>query len=104
LISYPRDTAEHLGNQNDVALLASADGLRQEARAVIASMLERCPEGCTAYVVEVPAPVNAPLRAALAEQAAMEPAGSLGRYRQTGTGLPLEVLAFRIRPAASGSP
>ncbi len=101
LLSFPRGTAAHLGNQNDAALLSDPEALRAEARAVVADLAAHCPAGCRAFVVHVPAPVNVPLLQELRGREGVVAQGSLGRYRQTGTGLPLDVLTFQVRPGTA---
>jgi mannosyltransferase len=96
LHSYPAYTAEHLGGQDDRALLGDRDRLREEANAAL-DRIRRARWGRgRLYVVRVVAEVNEPLKATLAEREDFKLVKSFGPFKQGGTIQTVWVDIYRV--------
>lgn len=96
LLSFPPETANHLGYQNDGALLAQPEALHREAQEMINKLhAELGPTG-RFLVVMVTAPVNKPLMAALNNTKELKRARNPEEFRQSVTGLTIVVLQYQF--------
>ncbi len=98
LISYPRDTARHLGAQNDARLLVDAKGLDRELEEVLAEARARTAAGGRLFVVRVHTPINVLLEPRrLTSRAELAPLKALGSFVQSGPALPVSLELYRFR-------
>lgn len=96
ILSYPRDTAHHLGNQDDEDLLTNPRHLADEAQAVLAEMTRLCAQGDEFILIAVRTRVNAELYKMISERFGPEPVRILGSVSQSMLNLPISVLVFRV--------
>jgi hypothetical protein len=99
-VSYPRETADHLGSQNDARLLADPRALVAEADAVLAEARALAAPDGRVFLVRVRARVNGPLEDAAVQRHGFERIEALGNFSQVGTSETSEVLLYRPRAAA----
>ncbi len=95
--SYPGDTADHLGGQDDAGLLARREILEREADRVISMLRRRSLGQHLVYLVKVESEVNAILWKRLQSDPDLALVGSLGRYHQAGLPYEMTVWTFRSR-------
>jgi mannosyltransferase len=106
LVSYPRDTAEHLGNQNNIELrTARRDYLVAEARAVVDDVVARAGTGGTFLVLAATTQVNHELRQCLEDRIKKKEltAETIGDYQQSLVRDPVKLLRLTV-VASSGDP
>ncbi|MBI3848319.1 MAG: glycosyltransferase family 39 protein [Planctomycetes bacterium] len=108
IVSFPRATGEHLGNQDDRALLARPDALREEADRVVEDVKRASGPDGTFLLVTTQKPVNVPLLErlrALGKESTIRFIGDVGSYRQSLVGTPVRVLHYRFAkpPDATGA-
>jgi len=96
LYSFPRPTAGHLGYQHDAALLADPAGLYAEADTVLDDLRQRVGPNGSFTVVLALLEVNGALMAALERAADLQLQERPAQFRQTVTGVPVNVLRFRV--------
>ena len=97
-VSFPRDTARHLGSQNDARLLADRGALAREAAAVVARARALAAGGGRIFVVRSLAAVNAPLSdRALEVRFGLARVADLGAYAQEGVNAVAQLHVFRDR-------
>ena len=82
--SYPRDTARHLGNLDDFALLKNPGKLQNEVRIVKQEILAECGPHSRCFVVLAHRPVNKFLSKALRKPGWSTTLEVIGEYRQAG--------------------
>lgn len=104
-ISYPRDTAAHLGSQNDARLLSRPKALAREARAVALEARSLIGSEGRLFLIRVPTPVNR----LLTDDRVAGPLGfrlveNLGRFKQYGTGNPIDARVYRSREPVPSAP
>ena len=105
LLSFPRDTALHLGSQNDVRLLSDPRALDREAVLVVERARSLLDDDGRLFLIRVRSEVNAFLRhAAMLRRFGFRGAGGLGRFHQSGTGLQLEARIYRLGRERQGAP
>lgn len=96
IISYPRDTAGHLGNQHDLKLLKDPGFLAEEADAVIDQIRRlSAPEG-EFVLVGVRTEVNRILFQKISDRTDVRAAENLGDYQQSMLFLPITVRVLRL--------
>ena len=91
IFSYPRDTAEHLGNQDDIALLRDPTRLREEARLVEQKIKAAGGPNARFFLVMTAGRVNGFLHEVLIASGRSRTLENVGRFRQAGTGQPVIV-------------
>lgn len=99
LLSYPRETAEHLGNQDDSVLLERAGHLEAEAEAVLEEAKRLSGPRGSFLVLTSRLPVNTPLRTKLErliQAGSLALAGNLGDFQQALVREPVIVMRFRF--------
>ena len=97
-VSFPRDTAAHLGSQNDDRWLADRAALVREAEAAISEVQTQLGAGGRLYLVRVRAGVNGVLRQEpMASRFGFVELEHLGHFGQTGTGALVELVVYRAR-------
>jgi hypothetical protein len=95
-VSYPRETAAHLGSQNDARLLSSPGGLQREAMALAQEVRSMTATSGRLFLVRVPSKVNRALnREWLTGQLGFRLVEDLGRFKQYGTGALVEARVYR---------
>lgn len=108
-VSYPRETASHLGSQNDTRLLADPRALVKEADAAMAEARRLASADGRIFLVRVRARVNGPLReSSVVGRMGLERIERLGDFAQTGSSSLVEAALYRPRrrsqrPVDSGS-
>jgi len=100
IVSFPRESAEHLGAQNDERLLQDKPALTRETLETLAEARQLAGPRGRVFLVWVHGNVNYLLR-----RGALAPYGYseirfLGKFRQFGTGLLMEVRLYRPEPPA----
>ena len=85
VFSYPRDTARHLGNQDDTALLRNPAGLREEARLVEREIKAVCGPNARFFLVMTGGRVNRFLHDALIASGRSQTLENVGKFSQAGT-------------------
>jgi hypothetical protein len=91
-VSFPRDTALHLGSQNDARWLADRAALVREADAVVAEVRARLAPGGQVFLVRVRSEVNTPFRdGPMARRHGFARVESIGHFGQTGAGALVEL-------------
>ena len=96
IISYPRDTANHLGNQNDLELLKNPDFLAAEADTVIDQISRlTAPDGEFIFV-GVRTPVNRILFQKISDRTDENATEDLGDFQQSMLYLPITVRVLRL--------
>jgi hypothetical protein len=86
LFSFPRDTASHLGSQNDARWLADPAALGRElSQSLEAARQALGPDG-RLWIARVPEEVNRGLAPPALERRGWSPTVRLGPYQQTDTG------------------
>ncbi len=104
-ISYPRDTAAHLGSQNDVRLVSNPNALRREARAVALEARSMTGSEGRLFLIRVPLKVNSLLNhERVTGHLGFLPVEDLGRFKQHGTGAPIEARVYRPRGSLDSDP
>jgi hypothetical protein len=99
LLSFPRDTAEHLGAQNDARWLADRPALAREAAEVMAQARQLAGENGEIIVVRVHSRINGLLRdASLERRFGYAQVDHLGHFMQIGPGALVEVAIYRPLP------
>lgn len=91
IFSYPRETAEHLGSQDDAALLRDPARLSEEARLVEQEIKASCGPEARFFLVMTAAQVNGYLHQALIASGRSRTLENIGRFTQAGTGQPVIV-------------
>jgi 4-amino-4-deoxy-L-arabinose transferase-like glycosyltransferase len=100
-VSFPRDTASHLGSQNDERWLARPRLLVREANAVANEVLSKAGSTGRVFVIWARSDVNAPLaHDAMKAHSRFEYVQYLGRFTQVGTTDSVEVRLYRLAPDA----
>jgi len=89
IFSYPRDTAEHLGNQDDRALLRDPGKLRAEARLIEQEIKAIGGPRARFFLVLTGGRVNTFLYDGLITSARSRTLEQIGRFSQAGTGQPV---------------
>lgn len=105
LYSYPPDTAAHLGNIDETALLRDPDGLRRAVRETVRTI--RAKHGSDARFFLLMEylkgdrirdnPVNRILYDELLRGGLARPLEIVGQYSQAGTGLPVVVMQLQLK-------
>ena len=109
-VSFPRDTATHLGSQNDGRWLSRPRVLAREADAAALEALTKAGRAGRIFLVWVRSDVNAALaHDAMKARAEFQYVRYLGRFTQVGTTASIECLwviprPSRVRPCSSASP
>jgi len=99
LLSFPRDTAEHLGAQNDARWLADRPALAREAAEVMAQARALAGAHARIIVVRVQSRINGSLEdASLERRFGYEQVEHLGHFMQIGTGALIEVAIYLSLP------
>ena len=96
IFSYPRDTAMHMGNQNDAALLANPQDLLEEASAVEQDIRKACGHDARVFLVLNMSKVNGYLHHHFIESGRTRVIETLGKFTQAGTGQPIVVILLRL--------
>ncbi len=91
IFSYPRDTAEHLGNQDDIALLRDPARLREDAGLVERDIKAAGGPNARFFLVMTSGRVNGFLHEALIASGRSRTLENVGQFTQAGTGQPLIV-------------
>ncbi|MFP8882282.1 MAG: glycosyltransferase family 39 protein [Myxococcota bacterium] len=95
IISFPRSGAHHLGAQNDARLLRDKGALLRETAATLEqARIMAGPDG-RVFVVWVRNNVNYPLRRGALKPYGYTEIAFLGKFRQFGTGMIMEVRQYR---------
>lgn len=97
IISFPRASADHLGAQNDASLLSDKLKLTAETIATLAEARELAGSTGRLFIVWVHSRVNYLLRRGALENYGYDETAFMGRFRQFGTGLMMEVRQYRLR-------
>ncbi len=98
LHSFPRDTADHLGNQDDTKLLRHHEALSADADRVLDAACRTAGARGTFLVVAALKPVNEPLLSridARARMGSMKRLGEIGLFRQSLVRTPVRVMRFQ---------
>jgi 4-amino-4-deoxy-L-arabinose transferase-like glycosyltransferase len=91
VFSYPRDTAHHLGNQDDVALLRNPAALREEARLVEQDIKTVCGPNARFFLVMTQGRVSRFVHEALIASGRSRTLETVGSFTQAVTGQPVIV-------------
>jgi len=101
-VSFPRETAGHLGSQNDARWLADRAALLREAEAAVGAARARLGPGGRVFLVRARSEVNTPLKPGpLARRFGLPRVEHLGHFGQAGTGTLVELSLHA--PAADGA-
>ncbi len=99
LLSFPRDTAEHLGAQDDARWLADRPALAREAAEVVAQARALAVAHGRIIVVRVQSPINESLKdAAWKRRFGYQQVEHLGHFMQIGVGALIEVAIYQPLP------
>jgi hypothetical protein len=105
LLSFPRETAEHLGSQNDPRLLSDRPALSREADAVMDQARSMLGEEGQLHVVWTWSKVNQLLGPDLVESRfGFREVANLGRFKQLATGKMVVVRVYRSIPKRQDAP
>ncbi len=96
LFSFPRDTALHLGNQDDTGLLAHPERLKQEAAQVRQQLEAHAGPHGRVFLILVPAPVNQPLYDELLAPGRASLLFEVGEFRQALMEAPVRVVLLQL--------
>lgn len=94
--SYPRDSALHLGNQDDSALLKDPARLGREIYLVEQQIKEKCGPRSRFFLVLADMPVNKLLHDGLVRSGRTTTLEIIGDFKQAGTGVDLTLLLQRF--------
>jgi hypothetical protein len=97
IFSYPRDTAEHLGNQDDTELLKNPAKLEEEARQVAQDVEAAGGPNARFFLVMTAGRVNRFLHEALIASGRSRTLENVGKFSQAGTGQPVIVTLQQFR-------
>lgn len=96
LFSYPRDSALHLGSQNDTAILKDPGRLRREIYLVEQQIKEECGPRSRFFLVLADVRVNKLLHDVLVRSGRTTTLEVIGDFKQAGTGVDLALLLQRF--------
>lgn len=85
MLSYPRDSANHLGSQNDWRLMKSPQYMVEEARQVVGELQATRSAGGKAFVLMAYHPVNLPLVYTIEQSLDTDEDDRAGDFKQSGT-------------------
>jgi hypothetical protein len=100
VFSYPRDTALHLGNQDDNRLVVSSTCLASEADAVLGVLAGGGTATGRVYLALVPGPVNRVLADRFSADRRVRSMEPLDEFRQAGVGDLVVLLRLAVGPQA----
>jgi len=103
LHSFPRDTARHLGSQNDARWLADPGALAAELEASLAAARSDLGPGGRLWVARVPTPINRGLAPPALRRRGWESADRLGPFQQTDLGERVLLEAYEPPGAGRGA-
>jgi 4-amino-4-deoxy-L-arabinose transferase-like glycosyltransferase len=105
ILSYPRETAGHLGAQNDHRWLSDDPGLEAEFKRVVEQARAAAGPGGRLFLLRVNRIVNEKISSqALYRQFSIRQLESLGQFAQVGTRETVDVTVHRLKLPVSSSP